>query len=336
MLRIFNVLYFVFFIISCKNNTIGKTPKFAKTGDPDIDILTEQIFNNPKNADLYYQRAQVLYKKGEQGGIDFAIEDMKYALNLDSANIGYHHLLSDIYLDYAQSRLATTTMERATEIAPTHLPSLLKLTQLYITTKQYSSAYAILDKVLKQDAQNSEAYMLMGLAFKEQNDNERAAVAFQKAADFDSKNKDAFIELGQLYTEKGNPIALKFFDNALMVDSLDFNAMMGKAYYYQTKNRADEAIAIYKHIVSIDARYENALFNLGLLYLDKNELDKAYEHFNIVLNIKPTFYKAYYYRGVIEEKNGNKEKALYDFKQSLAFNSGYEKALEGVKRLSSK
>ncbi len=320
-------------VFSCKNDAKPEPPKFGKTGNPQIDALTEQIFKDPKNPNLYFKRAQLFYKEGAQGGYDVAIEDMKYALSLDSANINFHHFLADVYMDYAQSRLAISTMERAAAIAPSDIPTLLKLSETYLITKQYNTALVTLDKVLKQDSQNSDAYFLLGMVFKEQNDETRAINAFQKSVDLNSDNKDAFIELGKLFTNKGNPLALKYFDNALLIDSLDFNAMMAKAFYFQTKNQINDAIAVYKKILAHDPRYEFALFNLGLMYLDKDSLDQANAHFNIVIKEAPTFYKAYYYRGFIAEKRGDKAEALKNYRQSLEFNSNYDKALEGVKRL---
>jgi Tfp pilus assembly protein PilF len=320
-------------IFSCKNDAKPEARKFGKTGNPQIDALTEQIFKDPKNANLYYKRAQLFYQEGAQGGYDVAIEDMKYALSLDSVNINYHHFLADVYMDYAQSRLAVSTMERAAAIAPSDIPTLLKLSETYLITKQYNPTLSTLDKVLKQDPQNSDAYFLLGMVFKEQDDEARAINAFQKSVDLNSDNKDAFIELGKLFTNKGNPLALKYFDNALLIDSLDFNAMMAKAFYFQTKNQISEAISEYKKILSHDPRYEFALFNLGLLYLDKDSLDQANAHFNIVIKEAPTFFKAYYYRGFIAEKRGDQVEALKNYKQSLEFNSSYDKALEGVKRL---
>jgi Tfp pilus assembly protein PilF len=329
-------LIFTLFLGACKNEPKQEAPKFGKTGIPKIDALTEQIFSDTKNANLYYQRAKLFNENGAQGGYDMAIEDMRYALSIDSTNIDYHHFLADVYLDYAQSRLAVATMERAAAIAPNNIPTLLKLSQFYLITKQYGLSLKTTDRILKQDPQNSEAYFLLGMVMKEQNDEAKATIAFQKAVDLDSDNKDAFIELGKIYTTKGNPIALKYFDNALTLDSLDFNARMAKAYFFQSKNQLKEAILEYKKILAIDPRYENALFNMGLMYLDSDSLDQAYNHFNIVINEAPTFYKAYYYRGFIAEKRGDNTAALKDFKQSLEFNSTYEKAVEAVKRLEKK
>ncbi len=324
------------FASSCKNESKTDAPKFGKTGNRAIDSLTELIFKNPKQADLYFQRAQLFNENGEKGGFDFAIEDMKYALSLDSTNIEYHHFLGDVFMDYSQSRLAVETMERAAALAPTRLPTLLKLTEFYLITKQYGQALQTIDKILKQDPQNSEAYFLTGMVFKEQNDEARAINAFQKAVDLNAGNKDAFFELGQLFTKRGNPLALKYFDNVLLQDSLDVNALMGKAFYFQENKRVPEAIEIYRKIIMNDQHYEAAIFNLGLLYFDQNDLEKAHFHFDLCIKESPTYFKAYYYRGVISEKKGDKTAALKDFQQALEFNSSYDKALEGVARLGKK
>ena len=331
-MRPLSILTFILLFFACKNEQKPEAQQFGKTGDPKIDGLTEQIFKTPTVADLYFQRAQLFFKSGNSG-FDFAIKDMQYAMSIDSTNLPYYHFLSDVYLKYAQSRLAVATMEQAAAVAPTQIPTLLKLSEVYLITKQYGAALATLDKIQKQDPQNSDAYFLVGMILKEQNDTERAIKAFQKSADLNSDNKDAFIELGKLYTDKNDPIALKYFDNALLLDSLDFNAMIGKGYYFQTKKQTNEAIDVYKNILAHNPRYDIALFNLGLIYMDADSLDKANSHFNMVIQETPTFYKAYYFRGLVAEKKGDKNTALQNYKQALAFKSDYAKALEGIKRM---
>ncbi len=321
---------------ACKNTTDKTTANFTRTGNRPIDSLTDLIFKDPKNSSLYAKRAQLFNENGAVGGFDFAIKDMEYALTLDSTNVGYHHNLADIYLDAKQSRLAVATMELAAALAPDSIPTLLKLTQMYLITKQYSFAGTTVDKIMKRDPQNAEGYFMFGMIFKEMGDDAKAINSFQKSADLNADNKDAFIELGNLFTKRNNPLALRYFDNALLLDSLDLNALMGKAYYLQAQKKTAEAVAIYRKAVETDPHYANALFNLGILYLEQNDLDKAYEHFDLITKQSPTFYRAYYFRGFVEEKRGNKDAAIADFKQSLEFRSDYDKAIEGLKRLGAK
>ena len=335
-LKIIPIFCLIITLFACKN--AKETPKveFAKTGNSSIDSLTDLIFKDVNKADLYFKRAQLFNENGAVGGFDFAIKDMEYALTLDSTNVGYHLFLSDVYLDAKQSRLAVATMERAVSLAPDSIPTLLKLTELYLITKQYAFAGNTVEKIMKRDPQNAEGYFMLGMIFKEMGNDAKAINSFQKAADLNADNKDAFIELGQLFTKRNSPLALRYFDNALLLDSLDLNALMGKAYYLQLQKKIPEAVALYRKAVEIDPHYSNALFNLGILYLEQNDLDKAYQHFDLIIKQSVTFYRAYYYRGFIEEKRGNKEAAIADYKQALEFRSDYDKALEGLKRLGAK
>jgi tetratricopeptide (TPR) repeat protein len=330
----FLLLIIAFF--ACKNGEDKPKVEFAKTGNVSIDSLTDLIFKNPSNADLYFKRARLFNENGAVGGFDFAIKDMEYAITLDSTNVGYHHFLSDVYLDAKQSRLAVATMERAMSLAPDSIPTLLKLTEMYFITKQYAYAGNTVEKIMKRDPQNAEGYFMFGMIFKEMGDDAKAINSFQKAADLNADNKDAFIELGQLFTKRNSPLALRYFDNALLLDSLNLDALMGKAFYLQSQKKTAEAIAIYRKAVEIDSHYANALFNLGVLYLEQNDLDKAYEHFDLITKQSATFYRAYYFRGFVEEKRGNKDAAIKDYRQALEFRSDYDKAIEGLKRLGAK
>lgn len=321
-------------VIGCKNEAKQAAPTFGKTGNADIDALTEQIFKNPKEAQLYYKRAQLLAKDGQNGGYDFAITDMEYALTLDSTNIDYHHFLADVYLDYSQSRLAMNTLERCYALHPESIPTALKLAETSIILKLYNRALEVIDKVFQKDPQNAYGYFLTGVLFKEQNDFARASSAFQKSVDIDPSNIDGFLELGRLFTSKKSPLAVKYFDNALLIDSLSREAALGKAYYYQEMNELPKAVEVYKSLIARDRTFAEAYFNLGLVYMDMKDYPKALEHFDITIKEKPTHFKAYFYRGYVYEVQGNKEAALTNYKQSLEFNSTFAKALEGVERLS--
>ena len=317
---------------SCKETKTNPEMVYTKTGNPAIDSLTEKIFKNPNEAPVYYQRAQEFYKNGAQGGYDLAIKDMSYALKLDSNNVTYHKFLSDIYLNYAQSRMALKTIERAADIEPNNKTILLDLTHKYLITKQYPAALATIDKILRLDPLNSEAYLFTGIALRDQGDAARAIKSFQRAADLDSKNTDAFIELGKIYTEKNNILAEKYLDNALLIDSLNENALMAKAYFFQVNHKNDAAKELYERITSRDAHAFDANFNLALLYFDAGDFQKSNDNLNKILDEKPSYYKAYYYRGLIKEKSGDKAGAKLDYQRALEFNSGYEKAQEALKK----
>lgn len=334
-------LFWMLLLNACQGDKTPQQAQLPKTGNPQIDLLTEQIFKNPKNAAFYFERAQLFRKNAAQGGYDYAIEDMKYALTLDSTNPTYHHFLADVFMDYRQSRAALNTMIRCADLHPNRIQTLLKLAEFQLMLQQYPESMQTTDKILKIDPQSSEGFFMMGMNFKETGKIDEAIKTMQRAADLNGQNKDAFIELGHLFEQKNNPIALKYFENALTIDSLDIPALMAKAIFLHQHNRIEEALNTYKQIIQIDRHDRNVYFNLGILYFERDSIEPARQHFNIVLAEAPSYvqtdapmvFKSYYYRGACLEKQGHKADALIDYKKALSLSPSYAVAKAAVARL---
>lgn len=330
---VYPLLLMVFtFILACTSDSSTDTsvPDVPSTGNPTVDALTAQIIKTPEDASLYATRANAYY---EAEGYDEAIADLAKALTIDSTNVDYHHLLADVYLDYYQSRLALKTMERAVALYPDRIPTLLKLAEFQFILKQHTPSLQTVDKVLKIDPQLGEAYFMMGRNFREMNDPDRAIASFQKAVDLDPDLIDAWLLLGDLFSQKENAIALRFYDNALALDSTYYDAYFNKARFYHNKGQLKEAIAQYENVNRFQPQLEDAYYNAGLAYLEMDSVDRAYKKFDIAVNVAPTFYKAYYYRGVTSVLKGNKGAAINDFEQTLNLKADFVPAKEALAKL---
>lgn len=300
------------------------------TGNAAIDGISVKISQNPNDPALYAERGRLFY---ENDGYDEAIRDLNRALSFDSANVEYMHLLADVYLDYFKSRLALKTMERAAELYPERIPTLLKLSEFQMILKQYEASMKTIDRILKIDPQNAEAYFMFGMNFKERGDTVRAINSFQKAVEFDSELIDGWINLGQLYAAIGDPLAMRYFDNAIRVGPENVTALHARADYLSDTGDLPGAIEMYRRISLVDPQYEDAYFNSGLIYLDMDSIDQARKQFDITIKTSPTFIRAYYYRGLAQEMLGNKAAARADYEQALRMAPEYEKAQEGLERV---
>ncbi|MEN0003828.1 MAG: tetratricopeptide repeat protein [Bacteroidota bacterium] len=300
------------------------------TGNPAIDALSEKIKGRPDDATLYADRGAAYY---DNDGYDEAIFDLQRAIQLDSLNPDYFHLLADVYMDYFKSRLALATMEEAQKRFPERIPTLLKLCEFQHILKQYEESMKTIDQVLKLDPQNAEAYFMFGLNFRETGDPNRAINSFQEAVSIDPDLVDAWINLGQLYSDQNSPLAKTFFDNAIEVAPENILALHAKANYLSSQDDLTGAVAIYKKINILDPQYEDAFFNTGLLYLDLDSIAEAKAHFDMALKVSPTFIRAYYYRGVAYELQEQYPKAKADYEQALRMAPNYEDAQAGVERI---
>jgi tetratricopeptide (TPR) repeat protein len=300
------------------------------TGNPAIDGLTKEIKQNPDNAALYAKRGRVFV---ENKGYDEAIIDFTYAVKLDSTNIDYYHLLADTYMDYFKSRKALQVMKQAAELFPNDLPTLLQLSEYQLILKQHEESMKTIDQVLKQDPQNATAYLMFGMNFKEQGDTVLAINSFQKAVEFDSDMIDAWVNLGQLYEAMDDPLAARYFDNAVRVAPNNIYALHAKADYHSNQDQLEEAIDAYRKIVRADPQYVDAYFNSGLIYLDMDSVQQASKQFDLALKVSPTHIQAYYFRGLSKEMMGDNAAAKADYEQALRMAPNYTRAQEGLKRL---
>jgi tetratricopeptide (TPR) repeat protein len=301
--------------------------------DPDIAGITKEIESQPEEASLYYLRAQKYYEKQR---FQEAILDMEKAMSIDSLNPDYYHLMSDVYLDYYNSSGALKMMNRALALYPERVPSLLKMSELKYILEDYDGSILTVNEIVRLDPQNAEAYFMLGRNFMALQDQNRAIQAFQRAVELNSQLTDAWLYLGELYESRKDPLALTYYESAVLSDPKSNEALHAKAYYLQNHGKVNEALQLYKQIVLRDKAYTDAYLNQGLLYLDMDSLNQALSQFDLMTANAPTNYLGFYYRGVVHQKKGNKKAAINDYESAYRLNGKDEKAQKALQSLKGK
>jgi len=324
------VLLFIFLISACSPADPNTDNPNGAAVDPGLETLNQRIAEKPDADGLYFQRAQYYY---ERESYDEAISDLKRALELDSTVVDYHHLLADVYLDYYKSYEALKTLEEAADQFPTSTITLLKLSEFQLILKQHEASMRTIDRILKQDPQNAEAYFMFGLNFQELGDTLRAINSYQQAVELDPDILDAWISLGQLHAGLGNAIAERFFDNAIRVAPQQPETHFAKAAYLSDQNRLEEALATYEQLITVSPQFTAAYFNSGLLLMDLDSLDRARDMFDLAIKVDPAYVQAYYYRGLCREMAGRLAAAKTDYEQALRLAPELEAAEEALARL---
>ncbi|MCB9309996.1 MAG: hypothetical protein H6567_08065 [Lewinellaceae bacterium] len=326
---IYTLLCVISLNFGCKDSS---SQVVAESGqmDPQISALTEEIDKNPEKPSLLFDRASRYY---ELQNYDLAILDLKKAIHLDTLNPIYYHLLSDVYLDNYNSKEAINTMLYAVAMHPDRIPSLLKLAELRYIIEDYDESILTINEIIKLDPLNAEAFFMLGVNFKALNDIPRATNAFQRAVELDTKMTDAWITLGEIYESKNDPIAMKYFDSAVLSDPESLQALHAKAYYLQNHHKVPEALAIYKDIILKDRNYTDAYLNSGVLYMEMDSLQKAKESFDLMAKVAPTNYMGFFMLGVVYEKLGQKDIALQNYQSAYHLNGEDKKVKEALDRL---
>ena len=321
---------------SCKNDTPPAVANPADQIDPQLAKLNAQLTKDPDNDSLLYRRASVYH---QLEGYDEALADVGRAIQLDSMQPMYYHLLADVMLDYGRpndSRRAIAVLQQATEKFPDRIPTWLKLSEFQLIVKQHSDALTSIGQVLQRNPQSADAYFMTGRVALDMSDTVRAIKALQRSVQYNAANAEAWLFLGRIFSNRNDPQAIQCFDNALRVDSTNLEVREFKGAFYKRRGEYEPAFKVYRDIVARDPDYSNAYFDMGMIYLAQDSLNKAYDNFNIAIRTDPLFVNAYYFRGVTSEEMGNTAAALEDYKQSNKMSPNYKEAKEARARLEKK
>jgi tetratricopeptide (TPR) repeat protein len=322
-------------VLSCGGNENQKdletTPELDGIGtDPGLVRVSEAIQVEPQRADLYASRAQMWYDKKNY---DNAILDLRNAVILDSINLEYHYLLTDVYLDYFQSRLALKTIQRAVKLDPDNIESLLTQAEVELTLQQYEDALKTLNEVIRLDLRNPDAYLLLGQTFAETGDTARAINSTQEAVEIAPDLIDGWIILGRLHARIGTDLAERYFATAMTIDTSDISAIHAKADFYRDRGELRKAIDLYQKTTRIDRQYVAGHYNAGLLFMELGEIENARNEFSITVKNDPLHIRGYFFLGYAHEQLGNPEEAFKNYNTALRFAPDYQLPKDGLARL---
>jgi tetratricopeptide (TPR) repeat protein len=293
--------------------------------------LNELLMKNTGNAGLFDERAN-LYNKMEN--YREALKDALTSIEIDSAVSDYYVTLADAYLGLGKLQSSLQSLDKATVLDPKNIKALIKLAEINIIFKDYKKALGYIDEVIKLNELEPMSYFLRGVVLLENNDTLLAIRNFQKSIDVDQDFFDAHLQLGLIFAEKKNKLAIDYFNNALNIrpDNLDVSYYL--ALYYQETGGYDEAIKIYEGMLLKDTTFYYALYNIGfinLVYL--KDYPKSVEYFTKVIELKPDYTDAWYNRGFAWELQKNPENSRSDYKKALEITPNYEKAIDGLNRI---
>jgi tetratricopeptide (TPR) repeat protein len=243
-------------------------------------------------------------------------------------------LQADIFFAANETRNAKDVLEKIVLKFPTNTDALLKLGELLFFVKQYELAFSKINAALKIDQNISKAYHLKGSIYKEIGDTAKAVSSLETAIEQDSKNFGAFIDLGLIYANRKNPIALEYYDNALLLNAKSVEALYAKAKLLQDVNKINEAMSIYSEIIQIDPNHKNSFYNMGAIELGvKKDLNKASNYFTKAINAEPKYAEAYFARGVCYQELKDKDNAYADYNMCLQLKPNYAPAIESLNSL---
>jgi tetratricopeptide (TPR) repeat protein len=321
-------------LISCSspnNNAESSSTTDTTRLEYKLKVINDKLIKDPENPALYAERALI---NNARGVLPAAINDMKQAVSLDSTNQDYYLLLGDFAFRGLQVKESVDAFRKCIAINPSNKEANLKFAELNLYLKAYPDALKYANDALKLDERQAKPYFIKGFVYKEMKDTARAISSFQTVVEIDPEHYEAYLELGRIFAERGNPLAVQYYDNALRVRPTSTEALYNRGLFLQQAGRLDQAEQDYQTILKIDKQYADAYFNLGYISLIyRNESEKSIGFFTDAIRLNQDYVEAYYNRGMAFKQTGNNEAAKKDFMKCLSIYPAYKLAQDRLKEM---
>jgi len=310
--------------------------------------LEEDIINNPESPNGYYKRA--IYYKNHY---DFAnaLDDINRALKLapDAASMNYAKAdilyAAAVYKsDIALLDQSEIYLNQTLKMDSVNIDALLLLAELKAAGSEADQAMIYVNRVLKENQYLPRPYYVKGKIYESLGNFKLAESSYQTAIEMDANYYEAMIQLGWLYAQKDNELALTYYDAALEIYPGSMEAIRNKGLFYHFTDRHYKARECFNQMLAIDSLFEEAYFNIGNTYVgiyrddmpqySKDTIvDNAILNFQKAIDINPGYVQAWYNLGLGYEVKGDKAKAKEIYNYILKMENNYAPAIDGLNRL---
>lgn len=335
----------LFALTACKNNQVEENAindaiaenaeivTSKKIQNPQIKFLSEKIAKDSLNADLYFTRAKA---NENLRNMDLALLDYKKAIAINPKEASYYLNLNQFYLSQKNIVDAINTLSKAMEKIPKDERIGIELAKNYLYLGDPTKAVKATNVILKNDANNSEAYFYKAVAYSEMGDNKKAISTYQTAIEQNPDFYDALINLGVLMSKENKDLAESYIKSAIRVKPESDEAHYALGMFYQNRKQYEKAKTTYRNIIDYNSNYINAYYNIGYIYFQQDSLKESLQHFELTTKISPTFYKGYYMQGLVNESFENIDAAKKHYNRTLGLNPKFDLAKKALERLKEK
>lgn len=227
--------------------------------------------------------------------------------------LGMSHFMQDHFADVLR-------VWRPWLDAPPDDPALLyALGVSLMRTGQAALATHLFSRLRHDYGHIPEVHLILGQAYAEQAQYERARDAFQQALALNSSLPEAHYSLGLVLLRRGElDRAAHHFREELRLTPRHRQAKYHLAYVLQQAQRNDEALALLQQLVRDEPAYSEAHYLLGKMLLQHGDVASAIAHLETAVQLAPDQDYGYYqlslaYRRANREKDA--ERALKTYQQ---------------------
>ena len=295
--------------------------------------IDEALKKDSKDRQALLLRARIRSIGGQPEGLKAAIEDLNEVLHQDpNSRAGlFFKAQAHFFLGMVdQARNDAADLERA---YPDYLPAKLMHVQITAVAGDLKSAIAQSTELIERlnktapDRENSpqliaeikeKAYLLRGTANVQLGNNVAARQDLEAAREAAPNDPEVFNSLAALsFSEKKRDEAIGFFEEALKIDSTNFNALNGLTNLYAQSQEFDKAHARLDQVLSSNPNKAQLHYLKAQVYANQSNTQGAEAEFRKTLELDPNYIAAYSALGALFINTRQEERAIAEYRKIL-------------------
>ncbi len=246
---------------------------------------TNIIKNAPLKARAYNNLGVAL---SEQGRMQESVPLYKKAISMDRYYPDPWNNLAVAYSTLNKLDLAIDTMKQALNIHRNYPEGYNNLASFLITKKDYETAEKMLQIALQLRPYYGKAFFNLGKLYMEQGKHDQALNAFRSAcmkADLDNVAGFTVLATMAMAMQK-YPDAIYGYQKLLEFEPNSYEHAFNLAYAYSLNNQFNEAVQMYRMLISRNSHDGRSWYNLGECYLRLKSLDLGLESLQMARALK--------------------------------------------------
>ena len=304
------------------------------------------IKETPDDADVYEKRANLYYYMEKY---DLADKDYQKIISIDPGSVmGYMGIGRNANAEKRYDD-AIEQFNYVIKLASDYASGYSFRAESYLGLKQYDKAIDDVIKALDIDGDNKAFHLMQEVAdsamvsltaklkvrsAKSSNNNEywlyclgvvyERADAYKKAIEYYTScyEKDpsdvVSYRISQCYSEMGNfTSALEHIDNAIALDSTDYDYVMEKADILYESGNTKDAISELTKYINYDPEYYGGYYRRGWYKDNSKDTDGAIEDYTMAIVLQPNYAYAYLGRGDMYILKEDKKSAEADYRKVI-------------------
>jgi len=228
--------------------------------------------------------------------------------------------LASTYSSEKQYDKATQILEEGVRKFPDSTAIRAELALVELQTGKYDSAIKELQQVVAADPKSLKAWLALAEAYDLRGDLNLSISTYQKARDLFPKDPVPAISLASALEKAGRLEDAKAqYEAVLQSDPNNVSALNNFAFLLSGQaGSLDEAMKLAQRAIQVAPEQPGLLDTLGYIYLKRNMVDSALRTFTVLAQKYPTHSTFRYHLGLALLAQGEKAKAVTEFKAALA------------------